>query len=82
MNTTKANDICSSVTVKGLCCICGVQPCLRMFWVPAMIFDVTYQVAIPVGDLYIPNMLSDSPIRNHQVSAADVTDQNTKLWRR
>ncbi len=41
-----------------------------MFWVPAMIFDVTYQVAIPVGDLYIPNMLSDSPIRNHQVSAA------------
>ena len=41
-----------------------------MLWVPAMIFDVSYKVAILVGDLYIPYMLSDSPIRKHQVSAA------------
>ena len=41
-----------------------------MLWVPAMIFDVSYKVAILVGDLYIPYMLSDSPIRDHQVSAA------------
>ena len=41
-----------------------------MLWVPAMISDVSYEVAILVGDLYIPCMLSDSPIRRHQVSAA------------
>lgn len=40
-----------------------------MFWVPAMIFDVPDEMSMLVCDLHCPDMLSDSPISNHQVSA-------------
>ena len=40
-----------------------------MFGVFAVVFDVSKKVSMFICDLYLPNMLSYGPVRNHKVSA-------------